>query len=149
MQKGRLALEVDIPGMNKNYPFVKNYWFWVVAILVVSISFFYVTFNLPVSGLGDSARLTIRFNKNNARAFEGPADKNATVLQALFSASRGGNFDFRYSLDKNGFVNLASIDGAVNGSKNWHFYLNGALIKTGEIDKIKIKNGDLIEARYE
>jgi hypothetical protein len=131
-----------------DYPF-KNYWFWVVVVLAVGISFFYITFNLPASNPGDLARMTIKFDKDNARAFEGPVDKDMTVLQALLSASRGGSFDFRYSLNKNGYVNLASINGATNGPKSWRFYLNGNPVKTEEIGKIKIKNGDLIEARYE
>lgn len=134
--------------MNKNYPF-KNYWFWVVIVLAVGISFFYMTFNLPASNPGNLARLTIKFDKDNARAFEGPVDENMTALQALIYASYGGSFDFRYFLDKNGYINLASIDGATNGPKNWHFYLNGKWVEAGEIGKIKIKNGDSIEARYE
>ncbi len=134
--------------MNTNYPF-KNYWFWVVLILVVGISFFYVTFKLPASNLGDSARLTIKFGDGQTRAFEGAVEKDMTVLQALNSASRGGGFDLRYFLDKSGDVNLASIDGAINGPKNWHFYLNSELIKVRELDKVGIKKGDLIEARYE
>lgn len=131
-----------------DYPF-KNYWFWVVVVLVVGISFFYITFNLPVSNSGDSARLTIKFDANDTRAFEGPVTKDMTALQALLSASRGGGFDVRYSLDKNGGVNLASIGKSSNGAKSWHFYLNGELLKAGELDKVIIKKGDLIEARYE
>ena len=131
-----------------DYPF-KNYWFWVVVVLGVGVSFFYITFNLPVSNSGDSARLVIKFNANDTRTFEGSVVKDMTALQALLSASRGGGFDVRYSLDKDGSVNLASIGKSFNGAKNWHFYLNGGLIKAGELDKVKIKKGDLIEAKYE
>ncbi len=131
-----------------DYPF-KNYWFWVVAVLVVGISFFYITFDLPASNGGDSARLVIKFDANGARTFEGPVVKDMTVLQALLSASRGGGFDIRYSLDKDGGVNLASIGNSFNGAKSWHFYLNGELINAGELDKVIIEKGDLIEARYE
>jgi len=134
--------------MNENYPF-KNYWFWVVAVLVVGISFFYIAFSLPASNSGDSARVTIRFNSAKVRAFEGSVEGNMTVLQALLSASRGGGFDIRYFLGKSGDVNLASIGEAANGQKNWHFYLNGNPVKTEEIDRVKIKKGDSIEARYE
>ncbi len=134
--------------MDTNYPF-KNYWFWVVAILVIGVSFFYFTFNLPVSNGGGSARLVIKFSANDAKTFEGPVVKNMTVLQALLSASRGGGFDVRYSLGKDGSVNLASIGNSFNGAKSWHFYLNGELIKAEELDKIIIKKGDLIEVRYE
>ncbi len=131
-----------------DYPF-KNYWFWVVLVLVVGVSFFYISFNLPASDSGDSARLTIKFDANDTRIFEGPVVKDMTALQALLSASRGGGFDVRYSLDKDGVVNLASIGSSFNGAKSWHFYLNGELMMAGELDKTIIKKGDLIEVRYE
>lgn len=127
----------------------KNYWFWVFLILVIGVFFFYATLNLPVSSSEDSARLTIKFDGDKMRIFEGPVRKDMTVLQALISASYGGSFDFRYSLDKNGNVNLTSIDGAFNGPKNWHFFLNSKPVDTRELGKIMIKSEDLIEARYE
>ena len=128
-----------------NYSVSKNYWFWVIVILIIGISFFY----LPVPGSDKPARLTIKFDPNDTRTFEGSVVKDMTVLQALLSASRGGGFDVRYSLGKDGSVNLASIDKSFNGAKSWHLYLNGELIKAGELDKVIIKKGDLIEARYE
>jgi hypothetical protein len=134
--------------MNTSHPF-KNYWFWVVAVLVIGVSFFYVSFDLPASNSRNLARLTIEFDKDNVKTFEGPVVDGMTVLQALNSASLGGGFDFRYSLDKDGSVSLASIGGAVNGPKNWHFFLNGKLIEIEKLDKIKISGGDSIEARYE
>lgn len=118
-------------------------------ILIVGISFFYLTFNLPGSNTANSARVTIKFDSAKVRAFEGPVEGNMTVLQALLFASRGGDFDVRYFLSKDGNVNLASIGETVNGQKSWHFYLNGNPVKTEEIVKIKIKSGDLVEARYE
>ena len=141
-----------------DYPF-RNYWFWVVLVLVIGIFFFYITFNLPaspklqrgepVSNSGDSARLVVKFGENDTRTFEGLVVKDMTVLQALLSASRGGGFDVRYYLDKDGSVNLASIGSSFNGAKSWHFYLNSELITAGELDKVRINKGDLIEARYE
>jgi hypothetical protein len=128
-----------------NHTVVKNYWFWVVVILVAFTFFFY----LPLPGSDKPARFTIEFGNGNVRAFEGPTVKGMTILQALLSASYGGGFDFKYSLDKNGDINLAAINGAVNGQKNWHFYLNGKPIEAGEIARTKIKAGDSIEARYE
>ncbi len=131
-----------------DYPF-KNYWFWVVAVLVTGVSFFYISFDLPLPNSGNLARLTIEFGKDNVKMFEGPVGDDMTVLQALNSSSSGGGFDLRYSLDENGNVNLASINGAINGPKNWHFYLNGELIEVGKLGKIKISGGDSIEVRYE
>ena len=124
---------------------VKNYWFWVVVILIVGAFFFY----LPVPGSDKPARLTIRFDDGKVRAFEGPVEKNMTVLQALISASYGGGFDLRYSLNEDGSINLASINSTINGPKKWHLYLNGELIGAEEMNRVKIKKGDSIEARYE
>ncbi|MEK7154242.1 MAG: hypothetical protein AAB792_01665 [Patescibacteria group bacterium] len=131
--------------MNTNYPILKSYWFWVIAVLVVGTLFFY----LPAPGSNEPARLTIRFDDGRARAFEGPVEEDTTVLQALISASSGGDFDLRYSLDEGNNVNLASIDGAFGGTKKWHFYLNGQSVRTEDISRIKIKKGDSIEAKYE
>jgi len=123
----------------------KNYWFWVVVVLIIGAFFLYV----PVPGFDKPARLTIKFDDGKVRAFEGPVVENMTVLQALLSASYGGNFDVRYSLNEDGSINLSSINGMTNGPKRWNFYLNGKLIGSGEISKVKIRKGDSIEARYE
>ena len=123
----------------------KNYWFWVVMILIIGAFFLYV----PVPGSDKPARLTIKFDDGRARAFEGPVIENMTVLQALLSASYGGSFDVKYSLNEDGSINLSSINGTANGPKKWNFYLNGEPIGSGEINKVKIKKGDSIEARYE
>lgn len=127
----------------------KNYWFWVFMILVIGAFFFYVAFDSPTFHYGGSARLTMKFGQAKIRAFEGPVDEGMTILRALISSSYGGNFNFRYSLDKDGNVNLASIDGAINGPKSWHFFLNNEPIDVKELSKIRIKSKDLIEARYE
>jgi len=130
--------------MNMDNNLFKNYWFWVVVILVVGILFFY----LPMPGFDKPAQLTIKFNDGNVRTFEGPVEGDMTILQALLSASRGGDFDVKYSLNGNN-VNLASIGNVVNGPKEWHFYLNGQEVRTADIGTTQIKRGDLIEARYE
>jgi hypothetical protein len=129
--------------MNKSL--AKNYWFWVAVILAVGVFFFYV----PVPGSNKPARLTIKFEEGKVRAFEGPVEGDMTILKALLSASRGGGFDVRYYLDEDGNINLLSIDQSVNGPKKWSFYLNGGSVRTEDIDKVKIKKGDLIEAIYE
>jgi hypothetical protein len=123
----------------------KNYWFWVIVILIAGIFFFY----LPVPGSNKPARLTIKFDGSRVRTFEGPVVENMTILQALLSASYGGNFDVRYSMNEDGSINIISISGLTNGLGRWDFYLNGKPVGRGEINKVKIKKGDLIEARYE
>ncbi len=118
----------------------------VAAVLVAA--FFYFKVNLPISGA--KAQLIINFDGVKGRVFEGPITADMTILQALYSSSLDGKFDVRYVLQKDGAVALARIDGMINlSNKSWHFYLNKKLINTADINKIKIKAGDLIEAKYE
>ena len=92
----------------------------------------------------------INFKNGESRKFEGPVAADMTILEALHSSSLEGGFELRYSIQKDGGVTLAKIDGAINiGNKSWYFYLNKKPISAADIDKIKIKAGDLIEAKYE
>lgn len=117
----------------------------VVAILVAALFYFKLDMPMP----GSQAQLIINFGGAKGRIFEGPATANMTILQALYSSSLDGKFDVRYALQNDGTVALARIDGMINFSnKSWHFYLNKKLINTADINKIKIKDGDLIEAKY-
>lgn len=134
--------------MNKDFNLYKNYWFWILVIIVVSIFFFYIDFSKIVPM---DARLTVKFDDKSAKIFEGSVIQDMTILEAMEAASRGDNFRINYFIDKQGDVNLASIGAIANGSngKNWHFYLNKKLIETKQIDKIKIGRGDLIEVVFE
>ena len=131
--------------------FFKNYWFWVVAVLVSGIFLFYLKLDLPSGNLtGSNGVLVINYADGHARKFVGPVEDNMTVLQALNSASAGGNFTLRYSLNKNGDVVLAALDGLANvGMKSWHFYLNQKLTPTQDIGRTKVRTGDVIEVKYE
>jgi hypothetical protein len=142
---------------------LKNYWFWVVVIVLAGVAFFYL--KLPVvprptvsstkpspSSIVTSgkARLVIYFGDGTARTFEGNVSQDMTILQSLDSASMGAGFDLKYSIAKNGSVNLESIDGAVNmAPKKWSFYLNQKAVPSTDLNMVKIQNGDLIEAKYE
>lgn len=118
----------------------------VAAVLVVAL--FYFKLDMPMSG--SHAQLIINFDVAKGRIFEGPVTADMTILQALYSSSIDGKFDVRYALQNDGAVALARIDGMINlSNKSWHFYLNKKLINTADINKIKIKAGDLIEAKYE
>ena len=128
--------------------FLKKYGVFVGTIAILVVSLFYLKINLPVSG--SQAQLTINFDGVKSRIFEGPVIDDMTVLQALYASSLDGKFDVRYALQDGGAVALARIDGMINVSnKSWHFYLNKKLINTADINKIKIKAGDFIEAKYE
>jgi hypothetical protein len=134
--------------MSKDFNLYKSYWFWVAVIVVVPIFFFYLDFSrvMPVD-----ARLIVKFNDNVTKTFEGSVIQDMTVLEAAEAASRGDNLKFNYFIDKQDNVNVASIGTTANGfnGKSWHFYLNKKLIETRQIDKVKIKRGDLIEVVFE
>lgn len=115
--------------------------------MAVGILIFFVRFELPQS----RAVLIINFENGLSRKFEGPVMPGTSVIQAIYAASLNGRrFDIKYHIDADGNVNLASINKFINvGVHNWHFYLNGRPIETKDLDRIKLKAGDLIEAKYE
>jgi len=105
-------------------------------------------FNLPEPSA--EARMVINFENGESREFKGPVMADMTILEALHSSSLGGDFELRYSIREDGGVALAKIDGAINpGNRTWYFYLNKEPMNAADIDKIKIKAGDLIEVEYE
>lgn len=130
--------------------FLKNYWLWVVLIVVGGVFFLFFKVDLPADRLNQSY-LVLDFGDNMSRKFQGSVAPDMTILEALYSASVNGRFDFRYFIDKNGTLEVAKIGNAVklNDKPSWHFYLNGQSVDTTDINKTKIKTGDLIEAKYE
>ena len=128
--------------------FIKNLWIWILAVLILGTVFFYLEFNLPEASR--EAQLVISLENGESRKFKGYVMADMSILEALHSSSLGGDFELRYSIQKEGGVALAKIDGAVNlGNKSWNFYLNGRSVNVADIDKVKIKAGDLIEVKHE
>lgn len=115
---------------------------------MVVAAFFYLNVKLPVH-VGE-AQLIISSENGENKKFAGPVAVDMTILEALYSSSLGGGFELRYSMREDGGVALAKIDGLIEQmGKTWHFYLNKKLVNTADIDKTKIRAGDLIEAKYE
>ncbi|MBI2063840.1 MAG: hypothetical protein HYT65_02510 [Candidatus Yanofskybacteria bacterium] len=134
--------------MGKINKILRNSLITVVAVLVLGAVFFYLKFNMPETNA--EAQLVINFENGERKQFEGPVIGDMTILEALHASSRGDDFELRYSIQKDGVVVLAKIGDAINfGNQSWHFYLNGESVNTGDINKIKIKTGDLIEVKYE
>lgn len=107
---------------------------------------FNVEFGLQES-LG--ASLILDFGNDEVREFGGPVERGMTVIEALYSSSMSGNFEIRYHVDKNGDVNLDSIDESANiGPAVWQFYINGKQAPTKDLGRIKVGSGDIIEAHY-
>ncbi len=129
----------------------KNFWFWVVLVLVIGAGF-YLKINLPSSKtvLSQQARLVVDLGGGKKRVFEAVLHEDTTVLRALYSASSNDGLNFRYYINKNGDIVLMSMLGAIDfKGASWHFYFNQMLIKTAELDRVRVRTGDLIEARYE
>ena len=129
-------------------PLVESYWFWVLVIVVIGGLFVFFRVELPQS---NQSNLALDFGDGEVKQFQGPVIAGMTVLEAIYSASLGGNFDFRYSINADGALSVAKIGDVanLNGMYGWHFYLNGVPIEVADIDQTKIKAGDLIEAKYE
>ncbi|MDP3004002.1 MAG: DUF4430 domain-containing protein [Candidatus Azambacteria bacterium] len=90
------------------------------------------------------AVLTIDFGIGKERNFEGEIIEGETLLDALFQASKAGNFS--YQLDEKN--NLAAIDSFNrNKNKSWHWYLNDKKIDKS-LGEIILKSGDEILLQY-
>lgn len=130
-----------------------NIIFWVaVPLLVVGLAFvFLFKFNLMPFQSGGESRLVVYLQDGRTRVFQGPVSDDMTVLTALYGSSLGGKFDFKYHMSQEGKTILESLAGQTSPSsgKGWSFYLNKKSIKVEDIDRVHIKTGDLIEAKFE
>lgn len=141
-----------------DYKLLKNHWSWVAIFVISGIVVFFFKFDLPASpasrpvSQANQAYLVLDFGENTKKKFQGLVAPNMTIFEALYSASVNGDFNFRYSINKNGVLEIAKIGDTINnlaGGPSWHFFLNGQPVDAGEINNIKIKEGDSIEAKYE
>ena len=128
---------------------LKNYWFWVVFVLSASLFLMFFRFDLPDDRVSQS-RLSIIFNNNDIRKFQGQVVPNMTIADAIYSASAHSDFEFRYHINQEGDLEVMNIGSYVSSKtlSRWRFYLNGRSIDEADINKSFIKRGDLIEAIY-
>lgn len=98
----------------------------------------------------DTATMIFGFNGGVKQSFSGPVMENMSVLEAAIASTQGAGISVNYYIDAENNVVLSAINKDLN-SKNyqWHFYLNGDLIRTEDINKVYVEAGDLIEAKYE
>lgn len=124
----------------------KNYWFWVAVIVVAGFLIFFIRFDLPQP----TASLIIDFENGATRKFEGTVEPGMTIIRAVYAASLGGRFELKYHIDSGGNVDLASIGKFANvGGHGWRFYINDKPVETRNLDRVKVRTGDAIEAKYE
>ncbi len=104
----------------------------------------------PLTAGADTATLVIDFDGSLRRTFQGQVVDQMTVLEALHTSAEAGDIKFTYYID-NGDVVINSINGEINHMKNaqWFFYINGQPVKTGDINKIFVKVGDVIEVKFQ
>lgn len=97
------------------------------------------------SGQAQTAGLMIYFDQDRKRMFEGPVIDGMTLLDTLEASAAAGNFDFDFALDDNGKIKSVVLD----GSRRWQFYLNKEPVAIPNLPAVRIKIGDLIEAKLE
>jgi len=143
-----ISFHINMHKLLKKAKFIKNYLVVAFAVIILGASLFYLKFDLP--GTSSEAQLVINFENGESRKFKGPVMSEMTILKALYSSSLASGLEVRYSIQDGGGVSLAKIDGAINyGHGTWHFYLNSEPVNAIDIDKVKIRAGDLIEVKYE
>lgn len=135
---------------------------------LLSLSLLRVTFNAAKGEVPPgNASLVIQYLDGRTRMFIGPVVSGMTVLDAVNSASLGGNFGFNYSVGDSGAITYLSIDNLSNQAvsadgqinqpdeavlatgREWHFYLNKNLVAASDIGKVKIKDRDVIKVKFE
>ncbi|MEK7506708.1 MAG: hypothetical protein AAB566_01485 [Patescibacteria group bacterium] len=101
------------------------------------------------SSQAQTAGLMIYFDQDRKRMFEGPVIDGMTLLDTLAASAAAGNFDFDFALDENGKIKSVVLDGRPGGNQRWQFYLNKKPVANPDLPEIRIRAGDLIEAKLE
>ena len=116
-------------------------------VLLIVTSFFH-----PFSSRSREATLVIAYeNDGRGRMFAGEVIDGMTILDALIVSSRAGQIELKYSLDSDGNLIIASLDGydQKTSDKNLAFYLNQKKIDERFINSATIEPGDNIEIKLE
>jgi len=117
-----------------------------ILIVVLAIVTGFVLYSVEKPKIAEiaenEASLIINYEETK-RAFAGEVTDNMTILDAVRTSAKAGNFDFDYQEDV-----LKRIDEIEQNEKKWNAYLNGTEIQ-GSLDKVLIKAGDKIELKLE
>jgi len=117
-----------------------------ILIVVLAIVTGFVLYSVEKPKIAEiaenEASLIINYEETK-RAFAGEVTDNMTILDAVRTSAKAGNFDFDYQEDV-----LKRIDEIEQNEKRWNAYLNGTEIQ-GSLDKVLIKAGDKIELKLE
>lgn len=117
---------------------------------LVLLSLYFIRLKEPQIAGASAATMILSFDKQNQRVFRGPVTERMTVLEALISSAQDSNIKLVYYVDEKEKVNLSAIaDKIVVDGHGWNFSVNSKPIATGDINKVYVEAGDIIEARYE
>ncbi len=104
----------------------------------------------PPVGSASTATMIFSFSGSKDRVFSGHVMEKMTVLEAVLASAQGDSIRVVYRVDDKNNLSLSSINNDLNlKDHRWSFYLNRALINTQDINKIYVKTGDLVEAKYQ
>lgn len=119
--------------------------FLVIVVLGVNQSI-----NFTASNPADGSLAKVVLNESGRkRAFEGEVIDDMTVLEAIYTSSLAGKFDFYYSLNGNK-IEVIKIGESMRESGNRIIIsLNARNIDESKIDEIKINQGDVVEIKTE
>lgn len=94
-----------------------------------------------------SATLTLTFQNNGERVFQGGVVDGMTVLDAILASAKAGGINFKYFINPNDETEILTIDGysQINLNNQPTLFLNGSSIRIGHIHKIFINPGDEIK----
>ncbi|HEC75976.1 MAG TPA: DUF4430 domain-containing protein [Thermoplasmatales archaeon] len=133
---------------------MKKIWIVFVALVIaVSASFgYYVIENENAESKNEIVEVKLIINFGNGTKWNYNLTlnaKDATVLNALYEASKLGDFSIKttYWPSYDSYF-VDSIANAGGNEKYWIYYVNGAMGEVGADKKI-VKEGDLIEWRLE
>lgn len=126
----------------------KNFWIGLILLLVlVWVSKFGIS---RINNRESAATMIINFGNGKERAFKGEPTPRMTILDALHASSSVGDIRVGYYLSNDNIVTLGAINDEVNNTDNrtWHFYLNKSEVKSGDINRVFVNKGDVIEAKF-
>lgn len=130
---------------NSNRPLILA----VASFLILLILAFIGLKKPQLIGRMDTATMIFSFDRGRERAFRGPVTENMTILEAVLASAQGDDLKVTYYIDNKNNLQLASINNDSNiKNHQWNFSLNHVLANTEDINKIFVKSGDLVEAKY-
>ena len=120
----------------------------VTIFIAIVISFSWSFKGLPKASDDNNLATLVISLKSGERMFQGEVVGDMTILDALIVSSNEGNIRLNYKTDNNGAIDVTEINGHNKDNSNFVYYLNDAIIRPEDINKINIKAGDYIKIEF-